>query len=247
MKLQKFLQNSGFGSRREVRKLITDKNFKINNVITADPNLEIDPETDSIKYGNKVISLKIEKKSYFIFNKPIGVISSLKDPEGRLSISNFIEKIKERVYPVGRLDYNSEGLILLTNDGDLTNFIISPKNSIPKIYLLKIKGILSQDLKGKMERKGVFLDGKRVKILKIDRVSRTKGNNSWIRVSIVEGQKHILRKMFKYSGHPVEKLRRVAIGNFSLRQLPSGHWRELTDEEIKRFKKLYNYQSEPSR
>lgn len=242
IKLQKFLQNSGFGSRREVRKLITEKNFKINNVVTADPNLEINPETDVIKSGNKIISLKIEKLSYFIFNKPYGVISSLKDPEGRLTISNFIEKIRERIYPVGRLDYNSEGLILLTNDGDITNFIISPKNSVPKVYLLKIKGILSQDLKEKIEKKGIYFDGKRIKALKIDRVSRTKGNNSWIRVSIVEGKKHILRKMFKYSGHPVEKLRRVAIGNFSLQKLPPGHWRELTGEEVKRFKKLYNYQ-----
>lgn len=242
IKLQKFLQNSGFGSRREVRKLIIKKNFKINNAVTDDPNIEINPETDVIKSGNKVISLKIEKLSYFIFNKPFGVISSLKDPEGRLSISNFIGKIKERVYPVGRLDYNSEGLILLTNDGDLTNFIISPKNSVPKIYLLKIKGILSQDLKGKIEKKGIYFDGRRVKVLKIDRVSRTKGNNSWVRVSILEGKKHILRKMFKYSGHPVEKLRRVAVGNFSLKQVPSGHWREVTEEEIKRFKKLYNYQ-----
>lgn len=242
IKFQKFLQNSGFGSRREVRKLITDKNFKVNNIITDDPNLEINPETDIIKSGNKVISLKIEKKSYFIFNKPFGVISSLKDPEGRISISNFIGKIKERVYPVGRLDYNSEGLILLTNDGDLTNFIISPRNHVPKIYLLKIKGILSQDLKEKIEKKGIYVDGKKVKALKIDRVSRTKGNNSWIRVSIIEGKKHILRKMFKYSGHPVEKLRRVAVGNFSLKQVPSGHWRELTEEEVKRFKKLYNYQ-----
>ena len=243
IKLQKFLQNSGFGSRREVRKLITEKNFKINNVITDDPNLEISPETDVIKSGNKIISLKIEKKLYFIFNKPYGVISSLKDPEGRLTISNFIGKIRERIYPVGRLDYNSEGLVLLTNDGDLTNFIISPRNIVPKIYLLKIKGVLSQELKEKIENKGIYFHGKRIKALKIERVSRTKGNNSWIRVSIVEGKKHILRKMFKYSGHPVEKLRRVAIGNFSLQKLPSGHWKELTEEEVKRFKKLYNYQT----
>lgn len=243
MKLQKILQATGLGSRREIRTSILNGEFSINGRATTDPNYEVDRFKDTIKRNGKKIIIKFEKKAYYIFNKPLGVITSLNDPQKRVTISDYIKKIKERVYPVGRLDYNSEGLILLTNDGELTNFIISPRNRIPKTYLIKIKGIMSASEKAKLEKKGIFLEGRRVRIEKIDFVRKTSKNNSWLSIKIVEGKKHIVRKIFKYSGHPVEKLKRTAIGNIKLGKLSSGMWRELSSEELMQFESEYKFNS----
>lgn len=241
LKLQKAVQAAGFDSRRAIRKLIHEGKFKVNDRVVTDPNYLIDPDKDSIKLKNKKIEIKPEVISYFIFNKPYGVISTLNDPRGRPTIMEFIDKIKERVYPVGRLDYHSEGLILLTNDGDLTNFIISPKNKVPKLYRVKIKGILKEAEITKLKTKGLFVEGTRIKPLNISFIRKTKGNNSWYDITIIEGKKHILRNMFKYFGHPVEKLQRRAIGTIKLKKLPVGHWRELSTEEVSQFKKEYNF------
>ena len=243
LKLQKAIQAAGFDSRRNIRKGIVDGDFKINNAIVTDPNFLVDVTKDTMRYMGKKIKIKIEKKSYFIFNKPYGIVSTLQDPQGRPTIKDFIGKIKERVYPVGRLDYHSEGLMLLTNDGELTNFVISPKNKIPKIYKIKIKGVLSEEKRRKLLTKGIFIEGSRVKPLKVDFIRKTAQNNSWVRVTIIEGKKHIIRNAFKYSGHPVEKLKRVAIGTIKLKKLPSGHWKELPKEELEFFKKKYNFEN----
>ncbi|MCP5049522.1 MAG: rRNA pseudouridine synthase [bacterium] len=240
-KLQKVLQAAGAGSRRNLREQIHEGRFKVNNRVVTDPNFPVDISKDNLRFDDKKIKIKIEKISYYIFHKPYGVVSTLEDPQGRPTIKEFLTKIRERVYPVGRLDYHSEGLILLTNDGELTNFIISPKNKIPKVYMLKIKGVLKEEERTKLKTKGIHLEGTRVKPLNIDFVKKTAHNNSWIRVTILEGKKHILRKVFKYSGHPVEKLKRVSIGSFRLHKLPAGHWREVTKEELEEFKKAHNY------
>ena len=241
LKLQKLIQAAGLDNRRNIRKQINEGKFKVNNRIVKDPNFLVDPNTDIIHLKNKILNTKIEKKTYFIFNKPLGVISSLYDPQKRPTIKVYIAKIRERVYPVGRLDFRSEGLMLLTNDGLLTHFIISPKNRVPKTYFIKIKGILTEEKKNQLKNKGIFLDGKRIKPLKIDLIKKTKNNNSWLNVTLIEGKKHIIRKLFKYSGHPVEKLKRTAIGTLQLKKLPSGHWKELTEEEIHTFKKKYHF------
>jgi pseudouridine synthase len=241
MKLQKAIQAAGFDSRRNIRTGIADGDFKVNNTVIQDPNFLVDITKDTIRYRDKKIRIKIEKKSYYIFNKPDGVISTLHDPEGRPTVMDFIVGIKERVYPVGRLDYHSEGLVLLTNDGELTNFIISPRNEVPKVYSIKIKGILSSEERRKLLTRGMHIEGSRVKPLNIQFIRKTRQNNSWVRVTIIEGKKHILRKFFKYSGHPVEKLKRAAIGTIQLKKLPRGYWRELTKEEIEAFKKKYDY------
>ncbi|MCK4763562.1 MAG: rRNA pseudouridine synthase [Candidatus Aminicenantes bacterium] len=244
IKLQKAVQSAGIDSRRKIRQSIHEGKFKVNDKVVKDPNFLIDPALDAVRLKNKKLDIKPEATAYFILNKPYGVICTLDDPQGRPTIKEFITKIKERVYPVGRLDYNSEGLILLTNDGELTNFIISPRNQIPKLYLVKIKGTLKEAEAEKLKSKGIFMDGIRVKPLKIDFVRKTGKDNSWLNVAIIEGKKHILRKMFKYLGHPVEKLKRTAIGTFKLKKLPPGHWRELTEEEVAQFKKEYNFKTE---
>ncbi|MCX6556164.1 MAG: pseudouridine synthase [Candidatus Aminicenantes bacterium] len=240
MKLQKYLQDCGLASRREIRQWIHEGKFKVNHRSVADPNFMIRVPGDQIHLGHKMLKLKLQPKSYFIFNKPVGIVSTLSDPQGRPTIRTFISRIRERVYPIGRLDYNSDGLILLTNDGDLANFIISAKNQVPKTYLLKIKGDLSETTQKRLE-KGVFLEGERLNPFVIEPVKMTSSGNSWLKVTITEGKKHILRDAFKYSGHPVEKLRRIAIGNIKLKNLPLGEWRELKDYEIAAFKKEYQF------
>lgn len=240
IKLQKVIQAAGFDSRRNIRQWIADGEFKVNNTVITDPNFPVDVSKDTIRFRDKKLKLRLERKVYYLFNKPMGVISTLEDPEGRPTLMDYIGKIKERVYPVGRLDYNSEGLILLTNDGELTNFIISPRNKIPKVYKVKIKGVLSHEEKKKLLTKGIHIEGSRVIPQKIDYISKTQ-NNSWIMVTIIEGKKHIIRNIFKYSGHPVEKLKRVAIGAFKLNRITSGKWRELTAEELQEFKERYDF------
>jgi 23S rRNA pseudouridine2605 synthase len=239
--LQKFLQFSGFDSRRNIRKMIADGKLKINGKVVTDPNAPVDVNRDSIRCEDRRLHIKMEKKVYFIFNKPAGVISTLSDPQNRITISHFLRKIRERVYPVGRLDYHSEGLILLTNDGDLTNFIISAKNQVPKTYLIKVKGILNQTKIDKMTSRGVFIERQKIRPLEIKFVRKTGRGNAWYTVSIIEGKKHVIRKLFQFSGHPVERLRRISLGNLKLKKLPGGHWRELTHEEIEAFKRDINY------
>jgi 23S rRNA pseudouridine2605 synthase len=240
IKLQKYLQDCGLASRRDIRQWIHEGKFKVNRHTVTDPNFPIKIPGDQIHLGKKLLRLIIQNKSYFIFNKPVRIVSTLEDPQGRPTVLTFINRIKERVYPVGRLDYNSDGLMLLTNDGDLANFIISAKNQVPKTYLLKIKGDLSEATRKKLE-KGVFLEGERLNPFVIEPVKMTSSGNSWLKVIITEGKKHILRNAFKYAGHPVEKLRRIAIGNIKLRNLPLGEWRELKDYEIAAFKKEYHF------
>ena len=194
LKLQKYIQSAGFNNRRNIRKLIAEGKFKVNNAIVKDPNFLVDKNKDTIHLAKKVLRIRIEKKSYYVFNKPLGVISSLSDPQKRPTIKDFIGSIKERVFPVGRLDFNSEGLIMLTNDGHLTNFIISPRNRVPKTYLIKIKGILSNEKLAKIRSKGAFIDGIRVRPSSIRFIKKTKQNNSWLSVTVIEGKKHIIRK-----------------------------------------------------
>jgi 23S rRNA pseudouridine2605 synthase len=240
IKLQKYLQDCGLASRRDIRQWIHDGRFKINQHVVTDPNSLVRTPGDTIHMGGKLLKLAFQEKSYFIFNKPVGIVSTLEDPEGRSTVHSFIGRIRERVYPVGRLDFNSDGLMLLTNDGDLANFIMSARNAVPKTYLLKIKGALSEVTRKKLE-KGIFLEGERLNPFVIEEVKMTASGNSWLKVTINEGKKHILRNAFKYSGHPVEKLRRIAIGTITLGKLPLGEWRELRPDEITTFKRKYKF------
>lgn len=243
-KLQKLLQSVGLDSRRNLRAQIHDGMFKVNQVTVTDPGFLVDPHSDHVHFKRKEIPLKIVRHSYYIFNKPLGVISTLSDPQKRLTVKDFLKGIPERVYPVGRLDYQSEGLLILTNDGDLTNFILSTKNKIPKLYQIKVQGIVAREKMEELQKKGIFMDGSRVRPERITFLKRTHQNHCWLLVSIIEGKKHIIRNFFKYAGHPVEKLKRVSIGSFKLGSLKPGMIRELTDTELAGFKRKFNYTDE---
>lgn len=240
LKLQKYLQECGVASRRDIRRWIHEGRFRVQGRVVSDPNHPVRFPGDSVHLNGRLLKLAPQKKSYFILNKPVGVVSTLADPEGRPTVAAYIRRIRERVFPVGRLDFHSDGLMLLTNDGELADFILAARNGVPKTYLLKIKGTLAEAARRKLER-GIFLEGERLNPFVIEEVKTTAAGNSWLRVTISEGKKHILRNAFKYSGHPVEKLRRVAIGGIALGRLPLGEWRELRAEEIEAFKRQYRY------
>ncbi len=245
IKLQRFLQECGVASRRDIRRWIHEGRFQVAGQAVTDPNHPVRHPGDEVRLDGQPLRRAPQARSYFILNKPPGVVSTLSDPEGRPMVAALIRRIRERVFPVGRLDFHSDGLMLLTNDGELANFILSARNGVPKTYLLKIKGELSEAERRKLER-GIFLEGERLNPFAIEPQSRTSAGNSWLRVTITEGKKHILRKAFQYSGHPVEKLRRVAIGGITLGKLPLGEWRELREEEVEAFKRQHHYQEPAS-
>jgi pseudouridine synthase len=240
LSLQKYLQKSVDDSRREIRKNILDGMVKINFIINTDPQTLVLDIKDTVHYKNKITKLKLNYH-YYILNKPKNIITSLSDPQGRRTIQDLIGKIRERVYPVGRLDYKSEGLILLTNDGDLTNFIISPRNKIPKTYLVKLSGDIKESQLITLEKKGIFIENRTIIPLKVKKLNNSRKPK--VIIQLVEGKKHIVRKIFRYCGFPVMELKRLTIGTFKLAKLPSGRYRKLTQEDIATFKREFNYPS----
>ncbi len=244
--LQKYLQACGYASRRTIRRMIHDGEIEVNRQVVRDPNLRVRPGQDAITGRGKPLRLKPAERLTVILNKPEGVVTTLSDPQGRPTVRDLTRGIRERLFPVGRLDYHSQGLILLTNDGDLANFILAARNRVPKVYQVKIKGELSEATQKRLER-GIVLEGERLSPFVIRPLGITGHGHSWLQVTIHEGKKHIIRKAFLYSGHPVEKLRRVAIGSIRLGKLKSGQWRELRPAELAAFRREYDYSGKAGR
>lgn len=236
-RLQKVIALSGYCSRRKAEELIEKKQVKVNGKLITEMGYKVS-NTDFIEVEGNPINEK-EEKVYYILNKPRGVVTTTNDEKGRKTVVDLI-KTEKRIYPVGRLDYDTTGLIILTNDGDLTNYLIHPKNNIEKVYIAKIKGIISkEDLKRLCN--GVIIDGKKtskakVKILKIDK----KTNTSVVELIIHEGRNHQVKKMFEAIGFNVLKLKRESISFLTLDGLKSGDYRELSIKEVK---KLYSQKS----
>ena len=233
-RLQKFIANSGYTSRRNAEKLISEGRVSVNGEIITEQGVKVNP-SDLILIDGVEIN-KNEKKVYYILNKPRGYISSVKDEKGRKTIVELIDT-DLRIYPVGRLDYNTTGLILLTNDGDFANHLMHPKNNIKKTYLAKIEGILSKDDIIEL-KKGIVIDGRRVDTsnFKIKKKDLEK-NNSLVEITIIEGRNHIVKNIFSSIKHDVIKLTRTNYAFLDVNNLKSGEYRELSIKEVK---KLYN-------
>lgn len=232
-RLQKVLARCGIASRRRAEKMILEGRVTVNGV-TATIGMKADPEKDHIKVNGKLIK-RIEPKVYIMFNKPEECITSMYDPEGRTTVKDFLKGVKAKVFPVGRLDYNSGGLLIMTNDGELANVILHPRGKIPKTYLVKIDGVLEDEDIQNIE-KGVRLEDGVTAPAKVRKIKKTDAN-SWIEITIYEGKKRQVRRMFERIGHPVLRLKRIRIDGLELDNLPSGAYRYLTPEEIKRLKK----------
>lgn len=232
-RLQKILSDYGIASRRHAEELIKEGRVTVNGQIAV-IGQKADPEKDYIKVDGKLL-IKPEPKVYYAFYKPRKVITSLLDPQGRPTIKDFIRGIKFRIYPVGRLDFDSEGLLLLTNDGQLAYKIMHPSSQIEKTYMVKVDGIVEPETIEKL-RKGIKIEGKLAVPVSVHLVKKLKAN-SWIKITLHEGRKRQIRKMFERVGHPVIRLIRIAIDGIKLGELKPGQLRALTEEEIEKLKR----------
>jgi 23S rRNA pseudouridine2605 synthase len=231
-RLQKLIAQAGIASRRAAEHLILNGEVSVNGDVVTELGTKADPEKDHIKVRGKLINSKLQSRSkvYILLNKPKGYLSSAADPEGRKLVTDLV-KGKGKLHPVGRLDYNTEGLIILTNDGEFTNHVASSRK-IPKVYEVKVKGLPNRNAINKL-RRGIMLDDS-FKTSPADiRELKATGNNAWFEVTLYEGHNQQIRKMFDAVGHSVVKLRRTRIGNISDNKLGAGRWRELTNDEIR--------------
>lgn len=234
-RIQKILAQMGVASRRKAEGLIEEGRVTVNGKI-ATIGMKADPAKDHIKVDGKLLT-KPEPKIYLMFNKPTGVVTSLFDPEGRPTVKDFLKGIKYRVFPVGRLDYNSEGLLLITNDGDFAYSILHPSKRIPKTYVVKVKGTIDEITMDKL-REGIRLEDGLTAPAKVKKI-RQSDSNSWVEITIYEGRKRQIRRMFEKVGHPVIRLKRIAIDGIKIGDLKPGEIRHLTSEEIKRLRRFY--------
>jgi len=236
-RLQKILSKYGIASRRKAEDMILEGRVKVNGVI-ATLGMKANAGRDHIKVNGKLIR-SLEPRVYLMFNKPVKCLTSMYDPEGRPTVKDFLKREKAKVFPVGRLDYNSEGLLIMTNDGELANAVLHPKNKIPKTYLVKVDGVLEDKDILKL-RKGIRLEDGLTAPAKVKKLRKTEAN-SWIEIIIHEGRKRQIRRMLERLGHPVLRLRRIKIDGLELGKLPSGALRYLTPEEIKRLKDIISH------
>lgn len=234
-RLQKVIANSGFTSRRKAEELIKEGKVKVNGKVIKELGTKVSYDDSIIIDG--VLLKKEENKEYYLLNKPRGVISSVSDDKNRKTVVDLIET-ETRIYPIGRLDYDTTGLILLTNDGKLTNILSHPNSNIEKTYIAKIEGILSKENIDAL-KKGIIIDGRKCKPVRFKvRKKDLEKNISMVEITIVEGRNHIVKKLFHELKHEVIKLKRESYAFLTLDNLKSGEYRMLSIKEVKRLYSL---------
>lgn len=235
MRLQKFMAKCGVASRRKSEELISQGLVKVNDKVTRELGTKIDPSKDIVKVEDKRIRLE-SNKVYIMLNKPIGYVTTLKDEKDRKVVTDLIQEVDERIYPVGRLDIDTTGLLLLTNDGDITYKLTHPSKEIPKRYIAIVEGVPNR---GELEkfRKGLFIDGKGTAPADI-KIAKRFDDESILDISIHEGRNRQVKKMCEAINHPVKKLKRISMGKLELGGLDIGNWRYLNQEEIEYLKSL---------
>ncbi len=237
IRLQKFLALCGVASRRKAEDIIASGRVTVNGQVIREMGVSVDEDNDEILLDGKKLKAESESR-YIILNKPKGYVTTLKDQFDRADITMLIKDIKERVFPVGRLDYDTEGLLILTNDGDFANAIAHPKNEIDKVYIAKIKGDFTEDKAEKL-RNGVLIDGKMTSPAGITLLKK-EGGISEVKVKIHEGRNRQVKKMFSAVSCYVVALKRISVGIFELGNLPLGKWRDFNENEMKEIKKYKN-------
>lgn len=234
MRINKFLAECGVASRRACDKLIEDGKVKVNGRV-ASLGQEIDENNDSVICEGKKVA-RAKKFEYYVMNKPKGCVCTVKDDKGRKTVMDYLPKNTARIFPVGRLDYDSEGLLLFTNDGDFANRLTHPSSEVPKTYFVKTEGEVSDGAIAKL-RAGVEIDGKVTNKCKI-RVIESCKDYTKMHVTITEGRNREIRKMFETVGKNVDFLKRIKIGDLALHGLNRGEVRKLTPEEIEYLKNV---------
>lgn len=237
-RLQKIIAAAGIASRRKAEQLITGGLVSVNGQSVTELGTKADPGTDHIRVNGKLLRGP-ERHIYLLMNKPKGYVTTLKDPEHRPTVLDLLHGVGARVYPVGRLDYASEGLLLLTNDGEFANFLMKAASHVPKTYMVKVAGTPGADGLAKL-RAGVSIAtdrGRRVKTAPARIRAIKEANNPWYEVTLTEGRNRQIRRMFEVIGHHVEKIKRVRYGPLELDVHP-GKFRRLTPQEVSKLKSV---------
>lgn len=237
MRLQKFLALSGVASRRGAEELIKEGRVGVNGKIITEMGTSVDEENDRVTLNGKNVNIET-KKRYIILNKPKGYITTAKDNFDRKTVMELVSDIPERIYPVGRLDYDTEGLLLMTNDGDFANAVAHPKKSIEKVYLARIKGEFNEEKAEKL-RSGVVIDKRKTAPAKV-KILRSGDNFTDVRIVIHEGRNRQVKKMFASVGCFVTALKRTAVGKFTIGNITPGTYREFTKAETALIKAYKN-------
>lgn len=233
MRLQKYLASCGVASRRRAEQMIAEGQVSINGRVMTEMGVQVE-ETDEIRVNGELVKPEAVKK-YVLYHKPIGEVTTVSDPEGRPTVMDHFRNYPVRLYPVGRLDFDSEGLLLLTNDGDLAERMMHPSNEVDKTYLARVTGSVSLESVRDL-RMGVMLDDHKTSPAKV-RIIKQETFATVVLVTIHEGRNRQVRRMFEAVGHRVLMLRRVKFGPLELGDLPRGQWREMTNAEVQKLKK----------
>jgi 23S rRNA pseudouridine2605 synthase len=233
-RLQKILARAGVASRRKAEELIAAGVVTVNGAVVTELGSKADLERDHIKVRGKLIRPP-RNIVYVMLNKPKGCVTTTSDPQERETVMEHLRGVKERVYPVGRLDYDTEGLLLFTNDGEFANRITRAENHVPKTYAVKTTGLLTREQEEEF-RAGIPLHGKKTAPARLRQLSR--GENPWYEVRLIEGRQNQIKLMFRHFGVLVEKLKRTQIGFLGMGSLKPGEFRHLTPAEVQRFHKL---------
>ena len=235
MRLQKYLAMSGVASRRTSEKLIADGHVMVNGRKVTEMGIVVDEDHDTISVDGEIVKIQ-QQKHYLAYNKPIGEMTTASDPEGRPTVMDKFRDYPVRLYPVGRLDFDSEGLLLLTNDGEMMQHLLHPSHEVPKQYLVRVSNRL-EDAEVRQLRAGVSLDGRLTSPAEV-RVVRYDTFATDVLVTIHEGRNRQVRRMMEAVGHSVVHLKRVGFGPIYLNDLPRGQWRRLTEIEVRKLKEL---------
>lgn len=235
IRLNKYLAQAGVASRREADRMIVEGRVSLNGKTVESLGVLIDERTDKVEVDGKRIKLKNGPHLYLILNKPPGYLVTVRDPFKRPTVMDLLPSLKQRVYPVGRLDLSSEGLLLFTNDGDIAYRLMHPKYRVMKEYLVRVEPKPKPTTLGRLE-KGIYLDGKKTAPAKIRMITTAKMGTQ-LKVELFEGRKRELRRMFEAVGHKVLALKRIRFGSLTLGKLKKGQWRHLSQKELARLKR----------
>lgn len=232
MRINKYIAQSGICSRRKADELIANGNVKVNGAVLKEPGYEVS-EGDKVEVNGRLIDT-VQKLEYVLINKPLGMVTTVSDDKDRLTVMDVVKDIDARLFPVGRLDYNTSGALIMTNDGELAYRLTHPKHEVYKTYRARVAGVLSNEKVARL-RKGVDIGGFVTSRARVNIIRGTR-NSTIVEIAIHEGKNRQVRKMFKAVGNPVQELERIAIGEIRLGYLKPGHYRKLTREEIEYLK-----------
>lgn len=228
-RLQKFLARAGIASRRAAEGLITQGRVAVNGTVVTELGSKVDPATDAVTVDGKPVKLE-EERTWYLLNKPEGVVTTITDPQGRPTIGDFVKNLGKRLFPVGRLDYDAEGALLLTDDGETMNRLLHPRYQVPRTYLVKVKGEPTEATLTKL-RGGVRLEDGMAAPAKVEVFGKAEAN-TWLEIVVTEGRPHLVKRLCAAIGHPVVRLFRPAQAGVAVGDLEPGSVRKLTPEEI---------------